>query len=110
MPAGSIAVAGRQAVICPLRSPGGWPLLGRTPLRVLDLVGPARQLSPVRELAAIDDADRAELAHERVLVVTGHDRDLFIVAHVFGDRDLVNGGIDAEDVARKANGIGLVIR
>lgn len=37
VPAGSVAVAGRQAVICPLPSPGGWPLLGRTPLRVLDL-------------------------------------------------------------------------
>ena len=37
VPAGSVAVAGRQAVICPVRSPGGWPLLGRTPLRVLDL-------------------------------------------------------------------------
>jgi KipI family sensor histidine kinase inhibitor len=37
VPPGSVAVAGRQAVICPMRSPGGWPLLGRTPLRVLDL-------------------------------------------------------------------------
>lgn len=37
VPSGSIAVAGRQAVICPMRSPGGWPLLGRTPLRILDL-------------------------------------------------------------------------
>ncbi|WP_037370667.1 5-oxoprolinase subunit B family protein [Amycolatopsis orientalis] len=36
VPPGSVAVAGRQAVICPMRSPGGWPLLGRTPLRVLD--------------------------------------------------------------------------
>ncbi|MFL6000155.1 MAG: 5-oxoprolinase subunit B family protein [Streptomyces sp.] len=35
--AGSVAVAGRQAVICPMPSPGGWPLLGRTPVRVLDL-------------------------------------------------------------------------
>ncbi|WP_326692098.1 MULTISPECIES: allophanate hydrolase subunit 1 [unclassified Streptomyces] len=34
---GCVAVAGRQAVICPMPSPGGWPLLGRTPLRVLDL-------------------------------------------------------------------------
>jgi inhibitor of KinA len=37
VPPGSVAVAGRQAVICPVRSPGGWPLVGRTPLRVLDL-------------------------------------------------------------------------
>ncbi|WP_371578308.1 allophanate hydrolase subunit 1 [Streptomyces sp. NBC_01314] len=33
---GSVAVAGRQAVICPMPSPGGWPLIGRTPLRVLE--------------------------------------------------------------------------
>ncbi|WP_435070369.1 5-oxoprolinase subunit B family protein [Amycolatopsis thermoflava] len=44
VPPGSIAVAGRQAVICPLRSPGGWPLLGRTPLRILDLG--SEQLTP----------------------------------------------------------------
>jgi len=37
VPPGSVAVAGRQAVISPMPSPGGWPLLGRTPLRVLDL-------------------------------------------------------------------------
>lgn len=43
---GSIAVAGRQAVICPMPSPGGWPLLGRTPLRVLDL--DADPLTPYR--------------------------------------------------------------
>ncbi|MGW1877872.1 5-oxoprolinase subunit B family protein [Streptomyces sp. NPDC001975] len=46
VPPGSVAVAGRQAVICPLRSPGGWPLLGRTPLRVLDL--DAEPLTPYR--------------------------------------------------------------
>ncbi|MEU0508039.1 MULTISPECIES: 5-oxoprolinase subunit B family protein [Amycolatopsis] len=46
VPPGSIAVAGRQAVICPLRSPGGWPLLGRTPLRILDLG--SEQLTPYR--------------------------------------------------------------
>lgn len=46
VPAGSVAVAGRQAVICSLRSPGGWPLLGRTPLRILDLHGP--RLTPYR--------------------------------------------------------------
>lgn len=34
---GFVAVAGRQAVICPMPSPGGWPLLGRTPVRILDL-------------------------------------------------------------------------
>ncbi|OFI37867.1 allophanate hydrolase [Arthrobacter sp. SW1] len=37
VPAGSIAVAGRQAVISPAVSPGGWCVIGRTPLTVLDL-------------------------------------------------------------------------
>ncbi|QUH02274.1 allophanate hydrolase subunit 1 [Saccharopolyspora erythraea] len=46
VPPGSVAVAGKQAVICPLRSPGGWPLLGRTPLRVLDLG--SERLTPYR--------------------------------------------------------------
>lgn len=46
VPPGSVAVAGAQAVICPMRSPGGWPLLGRTPLRVLDLH--AERLTPYR--------------------------------------------------------------
>lgn len=43
---GAVAVAGRQAVICPMPSPGGWPLLGRTPVRVLDLH--ADPLTPYR--------------------------------------------------------------
>lgn len=46
VPPGSVAVAGKQAVICPMRSPGGWPLLGRTPLRVLDL--DSERLTPYR--------------------------------------------------------------
>ena len=35
--AGHVSVAGRQATITPARAPGGWPLLGRTPLRILDI-------------------------------------------------------------------------
>lgn len=33
---GSIAVSGSQSIIYPVRSPGGWRLLGRTPLRLVD--------------------------------------------------------------------------
>ena len=32
--AGSIAIGGRQAGIYPLRTPGGWNIIGRTPLRL----------------------------------------------------------------------------
>jgi len=34
--AGTVAVAGRQTAVYPLRSPGGWNLIGRTPLALFD--------------------------------------------------------------------------
>src|SRR5258705_1734194 len=34
--AGSIGIAGRQTGIYPLRSPGGWQIIGRTPLKLFD--------------------------------------------------------------------------
>jgi inhibitor of KinA len=37
VPSGSIAIAGMQTGIYPLESPGGWQLIGRTPLRLFDL-------------------------------------------------------------------------
>jgi len=37
VPPGSVAIAGRQAGIYPLQSPGGWNIIGRTPLRFFDV-------------------------------------------------------------------------
>ena len=39
VPAGSIAIGGSQAGVYPLASPGGWRLIGRTPLRLFDPAG-----------------------------------------------------------------------
>ncbi len=36
VPAGSVGIAGRQTGIYPAESPGGWQLIGRTPLRLFD--------------------------------------------------------------------------
>lgn len=36
VPANSLAIAGAQAAVYPWPSPGGWHLLGRTPLRLFD--------------------------------------------------------------------------
>lgn len=36
VPAGSVAIGGSQAGVYPLASPGGWRLIGRTPLRLFD--------------------------------------------------------------------------
>ncbi len=43
--AGSVAIAARQTGIYPSDSPGGWHLLGRTPLRIVD---PAAAHFPIR--------------------------------------------------------------
>jgi inhibitor of KinA len=36
IPAGSVGIGGAQTGIYPLRSPGGWNLIGRTPLQLFD--------------------------------------------------------------------------
>lgn len=36
IPAGSVGIAGSQTGICPAESPGGWRLIGRTPLKLFD--------------------------------------------------------------------------
>jgi len=37
VPAGSVAIVGRQTAIYPRRSPGGWHLIGTTPLCIVDV-------------------------------------------------------------------------
>src|SRR5260370_5046572 len=34
--AGSVGIAGKQTGIYPLNSPGGWQIIGRTPLKMFD--------------------------------------------------------------------------
>ncbi|MCP5452492.1 MAG: 5-oxoprolinase subunit PxpB [Spirochaetaceae bacterium] len=36
IPAGSVGIAGRQTGVYPFDSPGGWKLIGRTPMRLFD--------------------------------------------------------------------------
>lgn len=38
MPAGSVAIANAQTAVYPYDTPGGWSIIGRTPLRVFDPV------------------------------------------------------------------------
>lgn len=37
VPAGTVGIADRQTGIYPIDSPGGWQLIGRTPIRIFDL-------------------------------------------------------------------------
>ena len=44
VPQGSVAIAGRQTGIYPFSSPGGWNLIGRTPLEIFNLSSPQNSL------------------------------------------------------------------
>ena len=65
VPARSIAVAGRMCAAYPWESPGGWRLLGRTPIRLFDAANTRRPalLAPGDEVVwrPIDAATYAEL-------------------------------------------------
>jgi inhibitor of KinA len=57
--AGTVAIAGSQAAVYPVDSPGGWRLIGRTPVRMFDPAAtPPARLAPgdVLKFAPIDRA------------------------------------------------------
>jgi KipI family sensor histidine kinase inhibitor len=69
VPPGSVAVATTMTTIYPLESPGGWHLIGRTPVRLFDassehpvLLGPADDVTfkpiPLTEFERLDAAAR----------------------------------------------------
>jgi inhibitor of KinA len=57
IPAGSVGIAGKQTGIYPIESPGGWQLIGRTPLTIFNPSGPTPFLfaaGDYLQFAAID--------------------------------------------------------
>jgi inhibitor of KinA len=40
IPAGSVGIAGNQTGIYPMNSPGGWNIIGRTPIKMFDVSAP----------------------------------------------------------------------
>lgn len=44
VPSGSVAIGGKQTGIYPLASPGGWNLIGQTPLQLFDVKYPENAL------------------------------------------------------------------
>lgn len=64
VPPGSIALSGSQSIIYPVPSPGGWRLVGRTPLRLVDASGEAEQLVAYRagDLLSYEPVDEERYA------------------------------------------------
>lgn len=63
--AGSVGIGGQQTGIYPVASPGGWQLIGRTPLRLFDPDQPPRYAAGDRiRFTAITPGQFAELARK----------------------------------------------
>jgi inhibitor of KinA len=65
---GSVGITGRQTGIYPLPRPGGWNIIGRTPLTIVD---PEAGFFPlgvgdVVQFERIDEAEYARLEGERL--------------------------------------------
>ena len=60
VPAGSVGIAGRQTGIYPRESPGGWQIIGRTPLSLFDAHrSPAALLAPGDTVRFVPDRIRS---------------------------------------------------
>lgn len=51
IPAGSVGIAGMQTGVYPIETPGGWQLIGRTPLKMFDLNGNPKSLLKSGDIA-----------------------------------------------------------
>ena len=67
---GSVGITGRQTGIYPLARPGGWPLIGRTPLTIIDVADGFFPLCVGDRISftRIDDAAYHQLQGERLSV------------------------------------------
>lgn len=68
VPAGSVAITGRQTAAYPMATPGGWNLLGRTSARLFD-----RQREPFNLLRAGDRVRFVAVDREAFLAAGGDD-------------------------------------
>jgi inhibitor of KinA len=68
VPAGSVAIGGEHTGIYPFESPGGWHIVGRTPLRLFDLQQPSPSLLGAGDevrFVPIDESEYRSLAQEQ---------------------------------------------
>jgi len=62
VPAGSVGIAARQTGVYPVVSPGGWQLIGQTPVRLFDMARPDPFLLSAGDVVRFDPIDEASYA------------------------------------------------
>jgi KipI family sensor histidine kinase inhibitor len=73
VPAGSIAIATSLSAIYPYESPGGWHLIGTTPVRLFDLARPHPALMAAGDRVVFDPINAAQFAAIRRRVERGDE-------------------------------------
>jgi inhibitor of KinA len=71
VPAGSVAIATSLSAIYPHESPGGWHLIGTTPIRLFDVAQPRPALLAAGDAVEFEPIDGAAFAAIRRLVERG---------------------------------------
>ena len=59
VPMGSVGIAGAQTGVYPIATPGGWRIIGRTPLRLFDATAPDPSLLHAGDRVSFRPIDRA---------------------------------------------------
>ena len=72
VPRGSIAIAAGMTAIYPVESPGGWHLIGATPLRLFDIAWPQPALLAAGDAVRFEPIDSA--AFEKILAAVAENR------------------------------------
>ena len=62
VPAGSVGIAARQTGVYPVGSPGGWQLVGQTPVRIFDMARPDPFLLAAGDLVRFEPIDEVSYA------------------------------------------------
>ena len=74
IPAGSVGIAGMQTGLYPQKSPGGWQLIGRTPLKVFDPTAAQPFLYQAGDLLRFDAVTEVEYGRIERAVASGEYR------------------------------------
>lgn len=74
VPAGSIAIAAGMTSVYPVESPGGWHLVGSTPVRLFDLSWPQPALLAPGDSVRFEPVGAQEYERIRAAVATGEYR------------------------------------
>lgn len=71
VPAGSVAITGTMSAVYPWRSPGGWRLIGRCPVRLFDPAAAQPSLLAAGDRVRFEAIDAARLAEIQAAVAAG---------------------------------------